>query len=582
MRQLRRQAGTRPLVRQGEHPAPPLEPDHVLVQLGLALLHQGLGHLVKDPGIQLRGQPLAQLLPGESLPHGLALVKGGQHRHRAPLKGLEHVPREVEPLVPIHQPRRPLASQPLQGPGEGLRRQGRAAEQLRLGQPPVPRLPQQPRHLPAHVGPHQLRHHGGSPLAAARWGNGEHTPAGHRRPPAWKRPGSAKNEALPHQRGHGRGQTQLGQSRRARLQALLIQQGHRGFHLRGAQVQEQLAAAGQGGRHGGQQAQLHIQHPRLGHLPGAHQHHAALELPRLHPGEVHRRALAREHPLHGRAMHLEAPHAIGARPARQQRSALLLPQRPRQQRARHHRAKTLEGEDPVHRQERGALHRTRGQLPGRPGEAGPQLRQPLARPGGARHHGGSLQERPHGERHQIRLHQREPPLTKVRQQVRLGEGNDTGPHAQQAADVQVLARLGHDALVRGHHQHRQVHAPGARGHRLDEALVAGHIHHPRDGAALQRQVGKAQLQGDAAALLLFEPVCIDARQGFHQGRLAVVDVPRRPDDHPVNPRLRPCLVRVDVVASGGGARHRGLIVPGKDDHLGGRQRTEAGRIPSRP
>jgi hypothetical protein len=43
------------------------------------------------------------------------------------------------------------------------------------------------------------------------------------------------------------------------------------------------------------------------------------------------------------------------------------------------------------------------------------------------------------------------------------------------ADGQVLARLGHDALVGGNHQHGEIDAAHPGQHVLDEALVARHV-----------------------------------------------------------------------------------------------------------
>ena len=38
-------------------------------------------------------------------------------------------------------------------------------------------------------------------------------------------------------------------------------------------------------------------------------------------------------------------------------------------------------------------------------------------------------------------------------------------------------------------------------------------------------MGETQVDGDAAPLLLLEPVGVDPRQGLHQRRFAVVNVP---------------------------------------------------------
>ena len=48
----------------------------------------------------------------------------------------------------------------------------------------------------------------------------------------------------------------------------------------------------------------------------------------------------------------------------------------------------------------------------------------------------------------------------------------------------------------------------------------------------QREVGEAELDGDAAAPLLGQPVGVDAGERLHQRRLAVVDVAGGADDDP--------------------------------------------------
>ena len=113
-------------------------------------------------------------------------------------------------------------------------------------------------------------------------------------------------------------------------------------------------------------------------------------------------------------------------------------------------------------------------------------------------------------------------------QVRLGQNRDPTLHGQQAADVEVLASLRLDGLVGGDHQQHQVDAADAGQHVADEALVAGNID-KADADRLARragqiQVGKADIDGDAAALFFFQAVGVDAGQGAHQRALAVVDV----------------------------------------------------------
>ena len=134
-------------------------------------------------------------------------------------------------------------------------------------------------------------------------------------------------------------------------------------------------------------------------------------------------------------------------------------------------------------------------------------------------------------------------------QVGLCHGNDQALHAEHAKDSQVLHRLGHDAVVGGHHEQGHVDAGGTGHHLAHEALVAGHVHHAHRAAAGQLELGKAELDGDAAALFLLQAVRVGAGEGAHEGGLAVVDVACRAEHergvglgsgHVYLDSLRPC------------------------------------------
>jgi len=88
----------------------------------------------------------------------------------------------------------------------------------------------------------------------------------------------------------------------------------------------------------------------------------------------------------------------------------------------------------------------------------------------------------------------------------------------------VLDRLGHDALVGGDHEKHQVDPGGARHHVLDELLVPRHVDDPEGAAALQGEGREAQLDRDAALLLLLEAVRVHAGQGLDERGLPVIDV----------------------------------------------------------
>ena len=118
-----------------------------------------------------------------------------------------------------------------------------------------------------------------------------------------------------------------------------------------------------------------------------------------------------------------------------------------------------------------------------------------------------------GELHQVLVHE-----------VDLVQGHETALHAEELHDLQVLARLGHHAVVGGDHQHDQVDPARPGGHVADEALVPGHVDDPYAPSIREREVREAQVDREAALLLLLEAIRVDPGQRADQGRLAVVDV----------------------------------------------------------
>src|SRR5579872_7030830 len=109
-------------------------------------------------------------------------------------------------------------------------------------------------------------------------------------------------------------------------------------------------------------------------------------------------------------------------------------------------------------------------------------------------------------------------------QIALGDYNEPFGNAQQATDIKMLARLWLDGFVRRHHQQNQVDSAGARQHVLHEPLVAGNIDKTYLQPVAQVEVSESQVNRDAAPLLFFQPIRIDARERPHQGGLAVVNV----------------------------------------------------------
>ncbi len=96
--------------------------------------------------------------------------------------------------------------------------------------------------------------------------------------------------------------------------------------------------------------------------------------------------------------------------------------------------------------------------------------------------------------------------------------------AEQAQDREVLVRLRPRALVRVDHEQEEVDAGRARDHRAHEPLVAGNVDDRELRAVRQLERRVAEVDRDAARLLLRQPVGVLARERLDERRLAVVDV----------------------------------------------------------
>src|SRR5208283_6221061 len=114
------------------------------------------------------------------------------------------------------------------------------------------------------------------------------------------------------------------------------------------------------------------------------------------------------------------------------------------------------------------------------------------------------------------------------------EHGDAAADRQQPADIEVFAGLRLDAFIGGDDQQHQVDPAHARQHVAHETLVAGDIDKAHANPAAigsgEFEVGKADVNGDAAPLFLFEAVGINAGQAFDERSLAVIDVSGGTDD----------------------------------------------------
>ena len=114
------------------------------------------------------------------------------------------------------------------------------------------------------------------------------------------------------------------------------------------------------------------------------------------------------------------------------------------------------------------------------------------------------------------------------------EHGDAAANRKQAADIEVFASLRLDPLIGGDYEQHQVDAADARKHVAHKTLVAGDVDETQAKPAAigggKFEVGKSDVDGDAAPLFFFEAVGINAGQGFHQRRFAVIDMSGGADD----------------------------------------------------
>ena len=116
-------------------------------------------------------------------------------------------------------------------------------------------------------------------------------------------------------------------------------------------------------------------------------------------------------------------------------------------------------------------------------------------------------------------------------EVALGQGDDAELDVEEPEDVEVLPRLHGQPLVGGDDEQGGVDVARARGHGLDELLVARDVDEDdllRVGGVVEED--EAQLDGHAAGLFLGQGVRVGPGQGPDEGALAVVDVAGRADD----------------------------------------------------
>ena len=275
-----------------------------------------------------------------------------------------------------------------------------------------------------------------------------------------------------------------------------------------------------------QQLQFHVEQVAGEQRSGFGQLIAALNVLLGNSGQVDRGALAGLDLVNRAAVHLEPADAqwlpfgvLGDRGILVQLSG-------------HHgagddRAESFDGEGAVHRKAEGMVGIVTLNTGGQTGQFGAQLGHAFSGDGGDRHHGGVFQKGSlHGFPHVLRAELQQ----FLVHQVCAGEGDQPLADAQQVADMEVFAGLGHHSSVRrDDHQHR-IHARRPRQHVVDESLVAGNVHEGDLIADIVGVMGETDVDGDAACFFLGEAVRVDAGQSLDQRRFSMIDVSGGTDD----------------------------------------------------
>ena len=110
----------------------------------------------------------------------------------------------------------------------------------------------------------------------------------------------------------------------------------------------------------------------------------------------------------------------------------------------------------------------------------------------------------------------------------------------------MLACLRHDPVVGGDHQQRHADARRTGDHGVHQPLVAWHVDEPQPTAA---DIGKPQVDGDAAYFFLRQPISIDSGQCAYQAGLTMVDMTGGANDHAAVRRLRRASQTMPIAAT---------------------------------
>ena len=178
----------------------------------------------------------------------------------------------------------------------------------------------------------------------------------------------------------------------------------------------------------------------------------------------------------------------GQQAARQDFNLVLDSNRPVSQRAGNHRAESLHREDPVHGQPQEAFRSTGLGLSGSVSQSVLQIVEAHARRAADREHRRVFEERSGNEFLDLELDQLQDFFI---DKVGLGQRDHAPANPEQAADLEVLASLGHDRLVRCYHKGHDVDPADPGQHVLDEAFVARHVDESETQAGFEIQTREA-------------------------------------------------------------------------------------------
>ena len=331
-----------------------------------------------------------------------------------------------------------------------------------------------------------------------------------------------EHEGLSVNGDHRLGQEELGKLPAARRQLIAFQQGQRGRNVRGAQVN--VIPPPMTHRPGGQVGtnDLYRQHARRFKITGRGKLLAAVNLTMVNARQVDRGPRTPANPLSTLVMAVQAAHPdefAGGLPLQ----VVTHRNRSRGDRARDHGSMPGHRERAVDRHPEESRILPDGNLLTQPLELLLEVVNSLAGRRRGSHDRRVFQERPPDQFANLVLDQADPGRLG---QVGLGQDDQPSGEPKKPKDFQMLARLGHHRVIGRHDQHCQVEPRCARQHVADESFMPRHIDQGQ-AAALQSQRREPDVDRDPALFFRGQPIGVNTRQGADQGRLAMVNMPRR-------------------------------------------------------